>query len=143
MGATYPPTWMDWPMLYTGNPQILGPGMVFFLHMIVLNSRTGLSMCLGETSIVTARGSKPSRIRHPSSSGTEGMKRRAARIAGHRDRGARLTSRPKLLPRRHPKDASVESAQEGRLPGCLHDEVPAQSRGAEVDALRFTAGTVP
>ena len=58
MGATYPPTWMDWPMVYTGNPQILGAGMVFFLHMIVLNSRTGLSMCLGETSILTARGSE-------------------------------------------------------------------------------------
>src|SRR5262245_28990957 len=56
MGATYPPTWVDWPMLYTGNPQILRPGMVFFLHMILLNSRTGLSMCLGETSIVTAKG---------------------------------------------------------------------------------------
>src|SRR5499425_2136217 len=58
MGATYPPTWMDWPMVYTGNPQVLGAGMVFFLHMIVLNSRTGLSMCLGETSILTARGSE-------------------------------------------------------------------------------------
>ena len=56
MGATYPPTWMDWPMVYTGNPQILSPGMVFFLHMILLNSRTGLSMCLGETSIVAAKG---------------------------------------------------------------------------------------
>jgi Xaa-Pro dipeptidase len=33
--------------------------MVFFLHMILLNSRTGLSMSLGETSIVTARGSEP------------------------------------------------------------------------------------
>ena len=30
--------------------------MVFFLHMILLNSRTGLSMCLGETSIVAAKG---------------------------------------------------------------------------------------
>ena len=59
MGATYPPTWMDWPMVYTGNPQVLSAGMVFFLHMIVLNSETGLSMCLGETSIVTARGSQP------------------------------------------------------------------------------------
>ena len=56
LGATYPPTWMDWPMVYTGNPQVLAPGMVFFIHMILLNSRTGLSMCLGETSIVTARG---------------------------------------------------------------------------------------
>jgi len=56
MGATYPPTWMDWPMVYTGNPQVLAPGMVFFVHMILLNSRTGLSMCLGETSIITAKG---------------------------------------------------------------------------------------
>jgi len=55
MGATYPPTWMDWPMIYTGNPHVLSPGMVFFIHMIVLNSQTGLSMCLGETSIVTAK----------------------------------------------------------------------------------------
>ena len=59
MGATYPPTWMDEPMVYTGQPQVLAPGMVFFLHMILLNSRTGLSMSLGETSIVTARGSEP------------------------------------------------------------------------------------
>jgi Xaa-Pro dipeptidase len=59
MGATYPPTWMDEPMIYTGHPQVLAPGMVFFLHMILLNSRTGLSMSLGETSIVTARGSEP------------------------------------------------------------------------------------
>jgi hypothetical protein len=29
--------------------------MVFFIHMILLNSRTGLSMSLGETSIITAR----------------------------------------------------------------------------------------
>ena len=56
MGATYPPTWMDWPMVYTGNPQVLAPGMVFFIHMILLNSRTGLSMCLGETSVITAKG---------------------------------------------------------------------------------------
>jgi Xaa-Pro dipeptidase len=59
MGATYPPTWMDEPMVYTGHPQVLAPGMVFFLHMILLNSRTGLGMSLGETSIVTARGCEP------------------------------------------------------------------------------------
>src|SRR5204862_6590443 len=63
LGATYPPTWMDWPMLYTGNLQVLGAGMVFFLHMIVLNSRTGLSMCLGETAILTERGSES--VTHP------------------------------------------------------------------------------
>jgi Xaa-Pro dipeptidase len=59
MGATYPPTWMDEPMVYTGNAQVLAPGMVFFIHMILLDSRTGLSMSLGQTSIVTARGAEP------------------------------------------------------------------------------------
>jgi Xaa-Pro dipeptidase len=59
LGATYPPTWMDWPMFYTGNPQVLAPGMVFFMHMILLNSQTGLSMSLGETSIVTETGCEP------------------------------------------------------------------------------------
>ncbi|MSP87365.1 MAG: aminopeptidase P family protein [Alphaproteobacteria bacterium] len=54
MGATYPPTWMDWPMIYAGNPDVLAPNMVFFLHMILLNSDTGLSMSLGETAIVTS-----------------------------------------------------------------------------------------
>ena len=59
MGATYPPTWMDWPMLYAGEPQVLAPNMVFFLHMILLDSDSGLSMSLGETAIVTATGCEP------------------------------------------------------------------------------------
>ena len=59
MGATYPPTWMDWPMVFAGEPQVLAPNMVFFLHMILLNSDTGLSMSLGETAIVTETGCEP------------------------------------------------------------------------------------
>jgi Xaa-Pro dipeptidase len=59
LGATYPPTWMDEPMIYADHPQVLAPGMVFFIHMILLDSRRGLSMSLGETSIITARGSEP------------------------------------------------------------------------------------
>jgi Xaa-Pro dipeptidase len=59
MGATYPPTWMDWPMVYAGEPQVLAPNMVFFLHMILLNSDTGLSMSLGETSVITETGCEP------------------------------------------------------------------------------------
>jgi len=59
LGATYPPTWMDEPMIYANHPQVLAPGMVFFIHMILLNSRAGLSMSLGETSIITARGAEP------------------------------------------------------------------------------------
>jgi len=53
MGATYPPTWMDWPMIYAGNPDVLAKDMVFFVHMILLDSTTGLAMSLGETAIVT------------------------------------------------------------------------------------------
>jgi len=59
MGATYPPTWMDWPMVYAGEPQVLAPNMVFFLHMILLNSDTGMSMSLGETVIITEAGCEP------------------------------------------------------------------------------------
>jgi Xaa-Pro dipeptidase len=59
MGATYPPTWMDWPMVFAGEPQVLAPNMVFFLHMILLNSDTGLSMSLGETAIITESGCEP------------------------------------------------------------------------------------
>jgi Xaa-Pro dipeptidase len=62
MGATYPPTWMDWPMIYAGEPQILSSNMVFFLHMILLNSETGLSMSLGETVLISDTG--PESISH-------------------------------------------------------------------------------
>jgi Xaa-Pro dipeptidase len=56
MGATYPPTWMDEPMIYAGNPQIIAPNMVFFLHMVLLDGSTGLNMSLGETVLVTEQG---------------------------------------------------------------------------------------
>ena len=59
MGASYPPTWMDWPMIYEGNAQVLEAGMVFFMHMVLLNSDTGLSMSLGETCIVTDGAAEP------------------------------------------------------------------------------------
>ncbi len=59
MGATYPPTWMDWPMFYTGNPQVIAPGMVFFMHMILVDNAAGLAMSLGETGIVTETGFEP------------------------------------------------------------------------------------
>ena len=59
MGATYPPSWMDWPMCFTGNPQVLEPGMTFFLHMILLDKETGLSMSVGEQAIVTTGACEP------------------------------------------------------------------------------------
>jgi len=59
VGISYPPSWMDWPMIWKDNPQVLEAGMVFFLHMILLDDRTGLSMCIGETAIVTDGACEP------------------------------------------------------------------------------------
>lgn len=56
LGTTFTPTWMDWPMLYTGNPVIAEPDMVFFLHMIFVNSGNGRAMTLGHTVRVTDTG---------------------------------------------------------------------------------------
>ena len=59
LGIGYPPTWMDWPMFWTGNPQVLEKGMVFFMHMILLDAPRGLAMSLGETAIVTDGACEP------------------------------------------------------------------------------------
>ena len=50
--------WMDWPMLYAGNPVVLEPGMVFFMHMILMDSENQLAMNLGETYLVTNSGNQ-------------------------------------------------------------------------------------
>ena len=39
-------------MLYTGNPVVLSAGMVFFMHMILMDSDNQLAMNLGETYLV-------------------------------------------------------------------------------------------
>ncbi|MDE0309460.1 MAG: Xaa-Pro peptidase family protein [Acidiferrobacterales bacterium] len=56
LGTTYAPTWMDWPMFYTGNPVTVEPNMVYFLHMILFDSDNNLAMTLGETVHVTQEG---------------------------------------------------------------------------------------
>lgn len=56
MGAVYNPLWVDPPMFYEGNPRLIQPGNVFFLHMILANSDTGRAMTLGQTVLVTERG---------------------------------------------------------------------------------------
>tara|TARA_B100000575_G_C23045140_1_gene601601 strand:- start:41 stop:1192 length:1152 start_codon:yes stop_codon:yes gene_type:complete len=58
LGATFSPNWMDWPMIYTGNPYTIKPGNVFFMHMILMDSKNELAMNLGETYIVTEYGNK-------------------------------------------------------------------------------------
>lgn len=57
MGAMYPPTWMDFPMIWKDNPQVITAGMVYFIHVTLFVKETGNSMCIGETSVVTETGS--------------------------------------------------------------------------------------
>ncbi|MCC7049062.1 MAG: aminopeptidase P family protein [Alphaproteobacteria bacterium] len=59
LGTTFAPNWMDWPMFYHGNPVIAEPGMVFFLHMIVVDSDRNIAMAPGYTVEVTDKGCVP------------------------------------------------------------------------------------
>ncbi len=59
LGATFAPNWMDVPpMIFTSNPLILEPGMVFFMHMILMDSENQLAMNLGETYLVNEKGNE-------------------------------------------------------------------------------------
>ena len=45
-------------MIFTGNPLIIKPGMVFFMHTILMESEVQLAMNLGETYLVTKTGNE-------------------------------------------------------------------------------------
>ncbi|MEM9059601.1 MAG: Xaa-Pro peptidase family protein [Pseudomonadota bacterium] len=53
LGSRFSPSWMEDQMFYEGAPTIIEPGMVFFLHMILMDSGSGAAMTLGRTSLVT------------------------------------------------------------------------------------------
>jgi Xaa-Pro dipeptidase len=55
LGAKFTPSWMDSPMFYKDNPVEIRPGMVFFAHMILMNSEAGAAYCLGRTYIIGAK----------------------------------------------------------------------------------------
>ena len=46
------------PMIFTGNPLIIKPGMVFFMDMILMDSEAQLAMNLGETYLITNYGNE-------------------------------------------------------------------------------------
>jgi len=54
LGATFRPTWMDVPpMIYSGNPLPLRPGMVLFVHIMIGDSTTGLAAGIGQSFVIT------------------------------------------------------------------------------------------
>ncbi|MBS1254791.1 MAG: Ectoine hydrolase [Deltaproteobacteria bacterium] len=56
LGTTFSPNWMDWPMFFHGNQVIAEKNMVFFLHMILMDSDSGNAMCFGHTVVVNDSG---------------------------------------------------------------------------------------
>jgi len=56
MGAVFNPIWVDFPMFYEGNPLVMEPGNVFFLHMVLMDSKENLAMCWGHSVLVTETG---------------------------------------------------------------------------------------
>jgi Xaa-Pro dipeptidase len=44
------------PMLYAGNPMLAQPGMVLFMHAILVDAPANLAMSLGHTVVITDTG---------------------------------------------------------------------------------------
>jgi Xaa-Pro dipeptidase len=59
LGAKFTPSWMDFPMFFTGNPVEMQPGMVFFVHMILMDSESGNAQTLARTYIVGEKKPEP------------------------------------------------------------------------------------
>ncbi|MYK32699.1 MAG: aminopeptidase P family protein [Boseongicola sp. SB0670_bin_30] len=57
LGCTFRPTWMDVPpMIYSGNPLVMEPGMVFFVHIMIPDTRTGVMAGIGQTFAIREAG---------------------------------------------------------------------------------------
>ncbi|KAI6858334.1 hypothetical protein KC343_g5330 [Hortaea werneckii] len=56
LGATFAPTWMDFPMFVRGQDVIVRPGMVFFIHIILMDQATDTASSVGQTVEVTQDG---------------------------------------------------------------------------------------
>ena len=59
MGATFSPTWMDFPMFVRGQTVVAQPGMVFFIHIILMDMATDTASSIGQTVEVTKDGCVP------------------------------------------------------------------------------------
>ncbi|UNI15450.1 hypothetical protein JDV02_001984 [Purpureocillium takamizusanense] len=59
LGATFSPTWMDFPMFVRGQNVVAKPGMVFFIHIILMDKATDTASSVGHTVEVTETGCVP------------------------------------------------------------------------------------
>jgi Xaa-Pro dipeptidase len=56
LGATFAPTWMDFPMFVRGQNIVAKAGMVFFIHIILMDKATDTASSIGQTVEVTQDG---------------------------------------------------------------------------------------
>ncbi|KAL2371233.1 hypothetical protein RJ035_001013 [Blastomyces gilchristii] len=56
LGATFSPTWMDFPMFVRGQNVVARPGMIFFIHIILMDKATDTASSIGQTVEVTEDG---------------------------------------------------------------------------------------
>lgn len=59
VGASFAPSWMDWPLIYRGNENKICPNMTLFAHMILMDSDQNVAMCLGQTYVTTEAEPEP------------------------------------------------------------------------------------
>lgn len=59
VGATFAPTWMDFPMFVRGQKVVAQPGMVFFIHIILMDKATDTASSIGQTVEVVQDGCVP------------------------------------------------------------------------------------
>ena len=59
VGARFAPSWMDTPMFYQGNSEVIAPNMTLFAHLIIVNSEAEAAMTLGRTYLTTETQPRP------------------------------------------------------------------------------------
>jgi Xaa-Pro dipeptidase len=59
VGARFAPSWMDTPMFYQGNSEVIAPNMTLFAHLIIVDSEAEAAMTLGRTYLTTETQPRP------------------------------------------------------------------------------------
>ncbi len=64
LGARFSPSWMEHEMFHMGNSQEIQENMSLFIHMIIMDSDSGMAMTLGQTYLTTSQAPR-ALSRHP------------------------------------------------------------------------------
>ena len=59
VGATFAPSWMDWPLIYRGNENQVSPNMTLFAQINLMDDKEKVAMSLGQTYLTTDGAPEP------------------------------------------------------------------------------------